>query len=244
MKLNEAKEILSQHGYLMENTKSLVAKFWAKRKNGETLTPEEAEELVNAPDFEDAVNPKYQEFIKSACNKILGGSAKTSAPKAKAKTPKYKLDDDTYYKSNYRMNFEMRFVPNGRYNGDDIVVLNMNNPEKVIDFMGKDNYDVAMDYFNQALETDPDHIYVKKYKGKWIGNASASRKNTAASKIREEFQNVLKSYRYEDGSPRVITATNGEEYKPEFDFGIDFTQFAARPDTRTDYEIRRFGHGH
>ena len=109
----------------MENTKSLVAKFWAKRKNGETLTPEEAEELVNAPDFNDAVNPKYQEFIKSACNKILGGSAKTSAPKAK--TPKYKLDDDTYYKSNYRMNFEMRFVPNGRYNGDDIVVLNMNN---------------------------------------------------------------------------------------------------------------------
>lgn len=243
MKLNEAKEILSQHGYLMENTKSLVAKFWAKRKNGETLTPEEAEELVNAPDFNDEVNPKYQAFIKSACNKILGGKATTSVPKAKS--PKYKLADDTYYKSSFRMKFEMRFVPaSGHYNGKDIVVLNMNNPEKVIDFMGKDNYDVAMDYFNQALETDPDHIYVKKYKGKWIANASSSRKNTAASKIRDEFQNVLKSYRYEDGSPRVITATNGEEYNPEFDFGIDFAQFSARPDSRTDYEIKRFGHGH
>lgn len=81
MLLSEAKQILKKAGFLMEsNTKDLVKTFWDKRKAGDTLTKEEAEELLNAPDFDTAVNPKYQNFIKSTCNKILG-IAKPEKPK-------------------------------------------------------------------------------------------------------------------------------------------------------------------
>ena len=59
MLLSEAKKILNTYGYLMESTKDLVGKFWAKRKEGSSITPEEADTLLNAPDFSEVVNPKY-----------------------------------------------------------------------------------------------------------------------------------------------------------------------------------------
>ena len=74
MDMKTAKQILNENGFLIEetNTKSLVGKFWSAKKNGETLSKEDAEELLNAPDFDEVVNPKYKNFILSVCRKVLG----------------------------------------------------------------------------------------------------------------------------------------------------------------------------
>lgn len=85
MDLREAKKILNNRGFLLEdeksNTKSLVFKFWKTRKEGKTLSNEEAEQLLNAPDFDTVVDPKYQNFIKSSLNKVLGNApAATKKP--------------------------------------------------------------------------------------------------------------------------------------------------------------------
>ena len=86
MLLEEAKKILNNRGFLLEdeksNTKSLVFKFWKTRKEGKTLSNEEAEQLLNAPDFDEVVDPKYKNFIKSSLNKVLG-----NAPATKPKKP-------------------------------------------------------------------------------------------------------------------------------------------------------------
>lgn len=87
MLLEEAKKILNNRGFLLEdeksNTKSLVFKFWKTRKEGKTLSNEEAEQLLNAPDFDKVVDPKYQNFIKSSLNKVLGNApAKTATKKS------------------------------------------------------------------------------------------------------------------------------------------------------------------
>lgn len=87
MLLEEAKKILNNRGFLLEdeksNTKSLVFKFWKTRKEGKTLSKDEAEELLNAPDFDTVVDPKYQNFVKSSLNKVLGNApaTKKAAPK-------------------------------------------------------------------------------------------------------------------------------------------------------------------
>ena len=82
MDMKTAKQILNENGFLLEdtNTKSLVGKFWAAKKNGETLSKEDAEALLNATDFDEVVNPKYKNFIMSVCRKVLG-IAKTEKPK-------------------------------------------------------------------------------------------------------------------------------------------------------------------
>lgn len=85
MLLEEAKKILNNRGFLLEdeksNTKSLVFKFWKTRKEGKTLSNEEAEQLLNAPDFDTVVDPKYQNFIKSSLNKVLGNAPATKPNK-------------------------------------------------------------------------------------------------------------------------------------------------------------------
>ena len=85
MLLEEAKKILNNRGFLLEdeksNTKSLVFKFWKTRKEGKTLSNEEAEQLLNAPDFDKVVDPKYQNFIKSSLNKVLGNAPATKPNK-------------------------------------------------------------------------------------------------------------------------------------------------------------------
>ena len=82
MDMKTAKQILNENGFLLEdtNTKSLVGKFWSAKKNGETLSKEDAEELLNAPDFDEVVNPKYKNYILSVCRKVLG-IAKPEQPK-------------------------------------------------------------------------------------------------------------------------------------------------------------------
>lgn len=70
--MKTAKQILNENGFLLEDTKSLVGKFWSAKKNGETLSKEDAEALLNAPDFDDVVNPKYKNYILSVCRKTLG----------------------------------------------------------------------------------------------------------------------------------------------------------------------------
>ena len=84
MDLLEAKQILNENGFLLEdatnsNTKSLVGKFWAAKKAGETLSKEDAEALLNAPDFDEVVNPKYKNYILAVCRKI-SGAAKPENP--------------------------------------------------------------------------------------------------------------------------------------------------------------------
>lgn len=89
MLLEEAKKILNNRGFLLEdeksNTKSLVFKFWKTRKEGKTLSNEEAEQLLNAPDFDKVVDPKYQNFIKSSLNKVLGNATAKTATKKSVK---------------------------------------------------------------------------------------------------------------------------------------------------------------
>ena len=72
MDMKTAKQILNENGFLLEDTKSLVGKFWSAKKNGETLSKEDAEALLNAPDFDEVVNPKYKNYILSVCRKTLG----------------------------------------------------------------------------------------------------------------------------------------------------------------------------
>ena len=57
MDMKTAKQILNENGFLLEdtNTKSLVGKFWTAKKNGESLSKEDAEALLNAPDFDEVV---------------------------------------------------------------------------------------------------------------------------------------------------------------------------------------------
>ena len=87
MELKEAKKILNNRGFLLEdeksNTKSLVFKFWKTRKEGQTLSKEDAEQLLNAPDFDKVVDPKYKNFIKSSLNKVLGNAPATTKKPAK-----------------------------------------------------------------------------------------------------------------------------------------------------------------
>ncbi len=89
MLLEEAKKILNNRGFLLEdgksNTKSLVFKFWKTRKEGKTLSNEEAEQLLNAPDFDTVVDPKYQNYIKSSLNKLLGNAPVKTATKKQPK---------------------------------------------------------------------------------------------------------------------------------------------------------------
>lgn len=89
MLLEEAKKILNNRGFLLEdeksNTKSLMFKFWKTRKDGKTLSKEEAEQFLNAPDFDTVVPPKYQNFVKSSLNKVLGNAPVKTATKKPAK---------------------------------------------------------------------------------------------------------------------------------------------------------------
>ena len=104
MDLLEAKRILNKNGYLLEdttsNTKSLVGKFWTAKKNGETLSKEDAEALLNAPDFDEVVNPKYKNFILSVCRKVLGiAKPKEEKPKELVKEePKEEVEQKDYKK--------------------------------------------------------------------------------------------------------------------------------------------------
>lgn len=69
MLLREAKRILRNRGFVLEgatdaiDTKKLIGRFWGLRKKGEQLSKEDAEKLLNAPDF-DEVAQKYANFIK------------------------------------------------------------------------------------------------------------------------------------------------------------------------------------
>lgn len=98
MDFKTAKKILNENGFLLEdtNTKSLVGKFWTAKKNGETLSKEDAEALLNAPDFDDVVNPKYKNFILSVCRKVLG-ITKPEKPKEIVKEePKEEVEQKDY----------------------------------------------------------------------------------------------------------------------------------------------------
>lgn len=98
--MKTAKQILNENGFLLEdtNTKSLVGKFWTAKKNGETLSKEDAEALLNAPDFDEVVNPKYKNFILSVCRKVLG-IAKTEKPKEVVEEkPKEEVEQKDYKK--------------------------------------------------------------------------------------------------------------------------------------------------
>ena len=100
MDIKTAKQILNENGFLLEdtNTKSLVGKFWAAKKNGETLSKEDAEALLNATDFDEVVNPKYKNFILSVCRKVLG-IAKPENPKEVVKEePKEEVEQKDYKK--------------------------------------------------------------------------------------------------------------------------------------------------
>ena len=82
MDLLEAKRILNENGFLLEDasTKALVAKFWAAKKSGGTLSKEDAEALLNAPDFDEVVNPKYKNYILAVCRKITGAAKPAAKP--------------------------------------------------------------------------------------------------------------------------------------------------------------------
>ena len=100
MDMKTAKQILNENGFLLEDTttKSLVGKFWTAKKNGETLSKEDAEALLNAPDFDEVVNPKYKNFILSVCRKVLG-IAKPEKPKEVVKEePKEEVEQKDYKK--------------------------------------------------------------------------------------------------------------------------------------------------
>ena len=90
MLLEEAKKVLNKRGYILEDTapsaKSLVFKFWKLRKEGKTLSKEEAETLLNSPDFDKVVDPKYQNFVKSSLNKVLGNAPTKKEPAKKPGT--------------------------------------------------------------------------------------------------------------------------------------------------------------
>lgn len=90
MLLEEAKKVLNKRGYILEDTapsaKSLVFKFWKLRKEGKTLSKEEAETLLNSPDFDKVVDPKYQNFVKSSLNKVLGNTPTKKEPTKKPGT--------------------------------------------------------------------------------------------------------------------------------------------------------------
>ena len=99
MDMKTAKQILNENGFLLEDTKSLVGKFWSAKKNGETLSKEDAEALLNAPDFDDLVNPKYKNYILSVCRKTLG-IAKPEKPTEEK--PKEVVKEEPKEQKNYK----------------------------------------------------------------------------------------------------------------------------------------------
>ena len=263
MDILTAKQILNENGFLLEdtNTKSLVGKFWAAKKNGETLSKEDAEALLNAPDFDEVVNPKYKNFILSVCRKTLG-----IAKPEKPKTPQYNFDDDVAYKSYWPMIFTVKFTKkNPDYNGNNSVftgkskVFNIDDKEGIKNFIGEENYNDLFGILNEALSKDPDHIYIKKYKGEWITNDWLyMRKSELRNKVHlldREFFNTLNDYQYmekgnyhfEPENLRWFKCTDGEEYHPQFRLETDDSQLEPNLDTvetRSDAALRRYGHSH
>ena len=266
MDLLEAKRILNENGYLLEdatnsNTKSLVGKFWAAKKAGDTLSKEDAEALLNAPDFDEVVNPKYKNYILSVCRKIAGV---TSAPKQK--TLHYNFDDNEAYKSYWPMIFTVRFTKkNPDYNGKNSVftgkpiVFNIDDKEEIKKFIGEKNYNELFGLINEALSKDPDHIYIKKYKGEWITNdwlhMRRSELRNKVNLIDRAFFNTLNDYQYmekgnyhfEPENLRWYKCTDGEEYHPELKLETDDSQLEpdySAVETRSDGALRRYGHSH
>lgn len=251
MLLSEAKQILKKAGFLMEsNTKDLVKTFWDKRKAGDTLTKEEAEELLNAPDFDTAVNPKYQNFIKSTCNKILGIIPKPQKPH-------YNLDDDKKYKSFWYIKFYVRFVPIKEYNGDygidgkrKTVKIDIEDQENLKNFAGLENYEEIMNTVEKALSVDPDHIFAKKYNGTWIENNDYSKNVRNIGRI---FGRTLCNHEYGGNDEHkhenllIITCSDGELYNPCIEWETDEEKHLPNEDvidTRSDSAIKRNITGH
>ena len=261
MDLLEAKQILNENGFLLEDaaTKSLVAKFWAAKKSGETLSKEDAEALLNAPDFDEVVNPKYKNFILAVCRKAAG-----VAPKPK--TLQYNFDDDKAYNSYWPMIFTVKFTQkNPDYNGRNGVltgkpkVFNIDDKEGIKNFIGEENYNDLFGRLNEALAKDPDHIYIKKYKGEWITNdwlhMRRSELRNKVNLIDRAFFNILNDYQYmekgnyhwEPENLRWFKCADGEEYHPEFRLETDDSQLEpdmSAVETRSDSALRSYGHSH
>lgn len=261
MDFKTAKKVLNENGFLLEdtNTKGLVGKFWAAKKNGETLSKEDAEALLNAPDFDDVVNPKYKNFILSVCRKIAG-----VAPKPK--TLHYNFDDNVAYKSYWPMIFTVKLSQkNPDYNGKNSVftgktkVFNIDDKEEIKNFIGEKNYNELFGIINEALSKDPDHIYIKKYKGEWITNDWIHmRRSELCHKINlidRAFFNTLNDYQYmekgnyhwEPENLRWYKCTDGEEYHPQLKLETDDSQLEpddSAAETRSDAALRRYGHSH
>ena len=264
MDLLEAKQILNEYGFLLEDaaTKSLVGKFWAAKKAGETLSKEDAEALLNAPDFDEVVNPKYKNYILSVCRKVAGVAG--VAPKQK--TLHYNFDDNVAYNSYWPMIFTVRFTKkNPDYNGNNSVftgkpkVFNIDDKEEIKNFIGEENYNELFGLINEAISKDPDHIYIKKYKGKWITNdwlhMRRSELRNKVNLLDREFFNTLNDYQYmekgnyhfEPENLRWYKCTDGEEYHPQIKLETDDSQLEpdySAVETRSDGALRRYGHSH
>lgn len=263
MDMKTAKQILNENGFLLEdtNTKSLVGKFWAAKKAGETLSKEDAEALLNAPDFDDVVNPKYKNYILSVCRKIAGVAV---APKQK--TLHYNFDDNEAYKSYWPMIFKVKFSKkNPDYNGkNDVftgkpIIFNIDDKEEIKNFIGEENYNDLFGLINEALSKDPDHIYIKKYKGEWITNdwlhMRRSELRNKVNLLDREFFNTLNDYQYmekgnyhyEPENLRWYKCTDGEEYHPQIKLETDDSKLEyddSAVETRSDAALRRYGHSH
>ncbi len=236
MRLEEAKKILNKNGYLLEdtNTKDLVSKFWAKRKEGSSITPEEADALLNAPDFSEVVNPKYQEFIKATLKRIVGGTY----------TPKKVIKDDEPFKEYWIMRFFVYYSPldeNDKLTNGKNIVIDIDDKDKLKEFLGDKEFNRLEDIVNNALAQDPDHIAVKKYKGEWIKNCKYLRKGKV-NEVYFKFSRILTPYSY-----KPITAADGLRYLTHLVFEVDSEKNEPNMDaveTRSDWELKRYGHGH
>ena len=236
MRLEEAKQILNENGFLLEdtNTKSLVGKFWTKRKEGSSITPEEADTLLNAPDFSEVVNPKYQEFIKATLKRIVDGNY----------TPKKVIKDDEPFKEYWIMRFYVYYSPldeNDKLTNGKNIVIDIDDKDKLKEFLGDKEFNRLENIVNNALEQDPDHIAVKKYKGEWIENCKSLRKGKV-NEVYFKFQRSLRSYSYQK-----ITAADGLRYLTHLVFEADDEKNEPNMDaveTRSDWELKRYGHSH
>ena len=264
MDMKTAKQILNENGFLLEdtNTKSLVGKFWAAKKAGDTLSKEDAEALLNAPDFDDVVNPKYKNYILSVCRKVAGVAGVAPKPK----TLQYNFDDNVSYKSYWPMIFSLKLSKkNPDYNGKNGVctgkpiVFNIDDKEEIKNFIGEENYNELFGLIDEAISKDPDHIYIKKYKGKWITNdwlhMRRSELRNKVNLIDRAVFNTLNDYQYmekgnyhwEPENLRWYKCTDGEEYHPQLKLETDDSQLEpddSAAETRSDAALRRYGHSH
>lgn len=236
MNFKTAKQILNESGYILEDTdtKNLVGKFWTKRKEGSSLTPEEADTLLNAPDFSEVVNPKYQEFIKATLKRIIDGNY----------TPKKVIKEDEPFKEYWIMRFYVYYSPldeNDKLTNGKNVVIDIDDKDKLKEFLGDEEYAKLENTLKNAFDQDPDHIAIKKYKGEWIENGLTSYKG----KVRDAYNNfydVLSKYSY-----KYITAADGSRYCTKIVFDIDFDKHEpdmGAVETRSDSSLRRYGHSH